>query len=826
MTKRTDTDKNLTASPDTDNNLTASPDGEGHPSTSPEQTQELPEEIKRLQAEIKRLQEEVRRGQERTKYLEEQQKIEQEITALVSKYNKDLEIYSSNDTGKATNKAPLITVYNGLVEEILKYTPEDKVSQIRNTFNYLKPSSHRSLPESKEYLKKIKEQYTRLKRAIEIVEGEADNITVEDLKLLGIITDKDNDDIQNKKDQQQDTEIRTALHIPSIQELRIKVEKLRESRLKCGCLITDITSHKCVTQRIPIDIATKLYAEATKKSKEEINKIPRIEDLLHKIGLHRKIREFAEEIYANRKDLTVYDLAFSLEEKGVLITSLNQEYFRKLIKILGLPDIGNGYISMAENRVYEILKLKLDKIWSGAHIDTAMYNKEAEERISYLAEKADKILKEQALLTPEIKKINTYEDFKNFMRRIYGQERLPDTYEKFKFLMVILFKLQIMHTIQSVEANIDIEHARSLTHHLEAILNRHIIKKGGKTFLKYGENEVEITSLKIGQPKTVESMVIKMLKKDSDFTKDFAPEDIKDILRFTVVLSEKAKEDKKQAEKDTKTILAILMSIFGTDIPKDRLRNGLETGKSNSSSTGKYKAFHATFYSKIRCRSNGYKNGRVNIVKDPVECQIAIPMDEESMRRDHQQYKLKQKTEVKGLFGLDLPSFEQHFVTLMERVLFTEDQEIALTHARYSQKEQEAIMIFLILKNSIQGTNTELFKNQKIKEMLQRIIDRYKNPKYYALAWHIDEVESIREFNLKVEIQDLKRRLEEGQLTNADKTRIKNLIRTLQKELKKLEENKAKHDTKKIKTPKRPYTESALYKLAVESDDILKTMTY
>jgi len=758
--------------------------------------------------------------------------ITEKIILIVDNYSTDLEKYILK-----------LEEYSDLITQIHQYTPETIYPKLKKTFEFLRQPHNGVLQEKKDYLAGIQARYDKLKKAFGIITNphqsyinieEKDKI-IQILILLGIITEKKDILTQDGKlDKEKLKKLGVfkdpQIIIPSIPELQSKLETIIETQAPCGCLLGELGK---ATPRDPIsEEAEVIMAIAEKQNrKEEKLRKEQIKLILEKLGVKNKDKEHLIEEIFNKAKLQAYFVAQKLEEYNIRITPLNQENFIDLLKLLGLDNISNGYLTMAERRIETLKQLQIDKTWFGiiGH-DTGN-----EVGIAALANKANEILQEQEISISETaEKLSTYQDFKQFLKDIRLRRNQPITFEKYKNLMDALLKIQVMHTINSIKLNVGEEHVNHLTSHITQVLKLYTATtKDGKTVLfskpeldfsqvnsddldSENDNYVVVASINIGNPKTLSSMVIKMLKKDSDFTKDFMPEDIKDILRFSVILAPAENDDLRQYRKDTKKIIAILMALFGTDIPQKRLRDGLVSGKSNESSTGKHRAFHFTMYPSIACRSNRGSKDYLN--SQSMEIQVVMPMNEEKEKKDHALYKRQQKIAIKRWFGLNFTSYENVLTALMSRILFAPESPIHIGRSRYSHKEEEAIILFRGILELI-NTESYIFEDPNLINMLRKIVDRYKDEKYLAFAWQINKIQSIKELDMKRAIYDIDKELKAENITKEKRKYLKVDKEQMEKELEKERENTLPH--KQIYFPKHSYNKSALYNLANKLDQAL-----
>ena len=137
------------------------------------------------------------------------------------------------------------------------------------------------------------------------------------------------------------------------------------------------------------------------------------------------------------------------------------------------------------------------------------------------------------------------------------------------------------------------------------------------------------------------------MDKDLDNTRDYDITAVHDRIRARVILTKDDSRSAEAIERATKKVIAILCTIFGTDISKGRLRFGFDSGGTNHHSTGMHRAFHFTVRYRYQCRSNGENQwGTTKIKTIPVEWQIQLYMGSEERVSDHAEYASKKDRKI------------------------------------------------------------------------------------------------------------------------------------------------------------------------------------
>lgn len=515
-------------------------------------------------------------------------------------------------------------------------------------------------------------------------------------------------------------------------------------------------------------VSTVIYTMMRKAKKAQFGKllqlssVNQITDTSEEL-LEDKAKEIADEL-VKIKQIRSQEVAYIIDQNALLpgpkvsVVATDIRGYRKICEALGAQEQGNGYIGMLESTIGDINVLNLKRIWN----EMDRLSTREEEISGPIANEFCLEFFRDFTLNEEVRQTHDLEKLKELARSCTPNEAfLPITPEGFHKLLSVVSKIRMMHLSNTIENTVNPEELKGRSKHLRQL----IFAYTGKTEtnkpvftcddpdveiydedkLKDNPHAIAVHSITAAREKQKKAMARKISEKDHDQSKNYGMSDIKDPHRFEVtLLPEDSRttllegETQPPAYRAIKKILAIAISIFGTDIPDGKLKCSIETGSTNPNSTGNNFAFQLTFLWKCGCCVNGkHEDGRSKTFESWVELHIRLYMDSEERRKDHELYVEIKDRKIQRLSGVDM-RFHDHLVTLAERVISDKEAPIAANHDsltnQLSIKEREAKSLFMsLLAKDEQGNPLNasilsiLMINQKARKTLLAAAKKFEN---------------------------------------------------------------------------------------------------
>lgn len=288
---------------------------------------------------------------------------------------------------------------------------------------------------------------------------------------------------------------------------------------------------------------------------------------------------------------------------------------------------------------------------------------------------------------------------------------------KLPFLQCVAKRLQ-----QRLDRIVDSEH-----YHGRAIMNPPTpTAKGEFRPLEENGNHCEIDRFEVDtDTKPIVSIIRKIILKSLQ-----NPALINDIVRCRVVMPAFVSEDSEMLRKEIEKVIGIILTEFGTDYDKSRIRCTLETGGSNEYSRGKHKGVHLTLKMRFRIPENGiYPGGALKEGAVDIEIQILGHMSPDEEADDHREYFRGKTEDVMREIGVDI-SFKDFVLQLAQvvnsRYDFKEDytprHDAKIGNIPFVRGEnlREKLLLAVILTKR-DTANGELINIKTIQELLKDI---------------------------------------------------------------------------------------------------------
>lgn len=464
-------------------------------------------------------------------------------------------------------------------------------------------------------------------------------------------------------------------------------------------------------------------------------------------GANHMAEKIAEEL-VTIKDLKIQDIVHVIEgharninEKCRVTGSIirnDQDSFNKLVELLEARKPVKIYLRKLIIDASDLRELNLERVWreraaaNGTNSDEA---KKARESIEQLAQAANQYCAsffKPYMLHPEVEEAN---DFKRLSPIV--KHTLPLTVDSWRMLISSVAKINMMHLVETIRSQVDFDQMKAASQHLEKFINarkkrlpdmRELFTCGDPNNTK-AANSIVVESIRVAAEKKEESAARKYMDKGSENTKDYDAYNIKDWVRFRIMLTKKDSQDPERMRQATVKILSILTSLFGTDVIQERLRYAFENGGTNTNSTGKHEAFHITMRYRYQCG-----NGEIWTI--PVEIQIQKYMDSMDSAEDHDDYVQKKDRKNTRIAGMDV-TFYQFITDLCDFILSDYETvtqaEFCEDSMRRPEKEQIALILFMIITKRNQDGELEnskilreIFENEMQRAKVQKIVEIYK----------------------------------------------------------------------------------------------------
>jgi len=487
-------------------------------------------------------------------------------------------------------------------------------------------------------------------------------------------------------------------------------------------------------------------------------------------NIHTLTESLTDEIMELREPSTK-DIAELLSAKRHYLRELGYndivterpEEFEKLIRACSAHSAIKTYLKKLTSDAMDMSILNVPKVWREKWDKSLEGTPEGEKQRAIFEELADKandycrVFFGEEGLHPEVKNQN---DIKELLTIV--KNTLPDSPEKYSLLASAVAKLNIMHLVDYIETKIDANRLKTANEHLTKKLKAHQKTKPGEPAELFcsrdgnPDNYISIHDVDIPDPKQRFSIARKFITRDLQFTRDFRLEDIKDLLRFSIILTEEDSESQKKIDKAVEKVVGILLAIFGTDISEGRLRYSFNTGSTNGHSTGKHRAFHFTFWYRAQCESFGKdESGETRHDMIPIEVQIRPFMFKEEVQEDHKVYDDRKDAKIRKYMGMDT-QYPEFIRNLCEAILYCDDYpDKAKRNIHYGFErpmKEKWVMTIVSMLNKRTSTGTlaneytirKIFENPKLIEKVRRVLNIYAKAESGIVRQHAGDIEEMR----------------------------------------------------------------------------------
>lgn len=409
----------------------------------------------------------------------------------------------------------------------------------------------------------------------------------------------------------------------------------------------------------------------------------------------------------------------------------------KLIELLEVRKPVKGYLNKLLIDASDLRELDLVKVWrekvaaNGGHSREA---KEARDKIEELGRTANTYCAaffKPSTLHPEIEETNDLDALKRITART-----VPLNVDSFRKLVSSIAKINMMHLVDTIGSQVKLGQMKAVSQHLEKLINarKHKLPDGREVFScgnpedAHRYNSVTVESVRVAAEKKEEAAARKYMDKGSENTRDFDVTNIKDWIRFRIMLTKKDSQDPQLTKKATIKVLSILCALLGTDVPQERLRYAFSSGETNTNSTGKHQAFHITLRYRYQC-------GASEIQTIPVEVQIQKYMDSKHAAVDHNDYVQKKDRKNTRIAGMDV-TFYQFMTDLCDLVLSDYEPETVAeldeNSRRRPLKEKMALILLMIITRKDKDGNLEnskfireMYEDERQREKFEKLIQTY-----------------------------------------------------------------------------------------------------
>jgi len=446
------------------------------------------------------------------------------------------------------------------------------------------------------------------------------------------------------------------------------------------------------------------------------------------------------------------------------IISQKPKEFEKLIKACSARSPIKTYLRKLTSDSLDMAILNIPKIWREKLNQVTEGSPDSQKQLAVFQELALKAndycdaFFGEGKLDPEVKNTN---DIMKLMSLV--KNTLPETPRKYGLLASAVAKLNIMHLVDYIESKIDYNLLNAINDHLTKKLNAHRQIMPDKSMELYcardgnPDNWIAINDIDIPDPKQKFSIARKFITRDLQFTHDFRLEDIRDLLRFSIILSEQDSESVEKIDRAVEKVLGILMAIFGTDIPENRLRYSFENGSTNGDSTGQHRAFHFTFWYRVQCEALGKTvSGQTQHNMIPVEVQIKPFMSKEKVLDDHKIYEAKKYAKIRKYMGMDV-EYPEFIRNLCEAILFCEDypdkanRNLAHGFERPVKEKWVLTLVSMLNKRTTSGdlaneeTIRKIFENPIVLEKVRRVLRIYSKKESEIVQQQARDINEMRQ---------------------------------------------------------------------------------
>ncbi len=244
------------------------------------------------------------------------------------------------------------------------------------------------------------------------------------------------------------------------------------------------------------------------------------------------------------------------------------------------------------------------------------------------------------------------------------------------------------------------------------------------------------------------------------------PEAISDIVRCRIILPAFISSDRERLIQEIEKAVGIILSEFGTDYDRNRVRYTIETGGSNAYSKGKHRGVHLTTKMRFRIPETGiYADGSIKEGACDIEVQVLGYMTKAEEEEDHREYVTGKTEDVKKELGVDL-SFKDFIIQLAEVVSSKYDFEESyspkprskignLPFIRRENYREKLLFLHILTKRDENGSIinqhilAELLRDPDAAKILLEAVKKLKNQKKHEVTLEsgkvFDITRSIRE---------------------------------------------------------------------------------
>ncbi len=420
------------------------------------------------------------------------------------------------------------------------------------------------------------------------------------------------------------------------------------------------------------------------------NKIRQSRRNLKKIN--ENMRDLVQEItddLLSVKDIGVHQVAQILSQAHVSpkekidvgeIQEIKPAKFRELCALLEAKKSTEPYFEELRKVVRDAQDMKIPHVWR---------EKEGEDRadrslMEYAAKQANKYASAflgEHRMDQEIVMTNSMMGLQNIIRDcMRNPEGLPVNERNYKRLISAATKIRFMHLAETIKSQIDFRTNDKITSHLKEKIGAYTEHtEDGKPVLTIGELSedgiyrkddrgdkvsIVVESIDVRNSKNEIAIARKHMVKDADGNNNYDPSKIHDFTGLRIELTERDSQTfvfedgqgrtESPIQLATEKILSLLCAIFGSDLPRSRLRYSYDKGSVNEYSTGNHRAFQITFRYRHQCIVNGNNgNGYPKMKSTPVEVQIVVKMEKKERDDDHRDYEKKKDRTIQNVMGMD-----------------------------------------------------------------------------------------------------------------------------------------------------------------------------
>lgn len=420
------------------------------------------------------------------------------------------------------------------------------------------------------------------------------------------------------------------------------------------------------------------------------NKIRQSRRNLKKINetMRDLVKEITEELLSV-KDIGVHQVAQILSQAYVSpkekidigeIQEIKPAKFRELCALLEAKKSTEPYFEELRKVVRDAQYMRIPHIWR---------EKEGEDRadrslMEYAAKQANKYAAAflgEHRMDPEIIMTNSMMELQKIIRDcMRNADRLPVNEKNYKRLISAATKIRFMHLAETIKSQIDFKTNDKITSHLKEKIGAYTeYTEEGKPVLTIGElsedgiyrkddrrdnRAIVVESIDVRNSKNEIAIARKHMVKDADGNNNYDPSKIHDFTGLRIELTERDSQTfvfedgqgrtESPIQQATEKILSLLCAIFGSDLPRSRLRYSYDKGSVNEYSTGNHRAFQITFRYRHQCVVNGNNgNGYPKMKSTSVEVQIVVNMDKKERDDDHREYEKKKDRTIQNVMGMD-----------------------------------------------------------------------------------------------------------------------------------------------------------------------------